>query len=372
MAEGYIQRATRLLKRRRFREVVRLLEPQVFQYRQNLQFYYLLGVSSLYAGDVRGAESYLSRAHQINESHVDVLLGLAAVDFRKGELEESLAKWLQVLEHEPDNRIAKRGLEVLRSDPRVQAYRTRTGLASRLYPPLPSQRHVGRVVLAVTLVMAVAAAIPVLIRSTREEREGLEEARLPGGEDSLIAPEGTYRYELSEREVKAVFTKIRRLFNERRDNLCLVEINRLLLSNASRAVKETAAMLRDYIERPNFSTIKDSFSYSEVRAEPYLYQGCYVVWTGKIANLEIGTEVIRFDLLVGYQEEKELEGIVPVSLDFGAALTNGNNLEILGQVALNDGGIYLYGLSIHKIANRPDGPRGSFDDDALARAAAHV
>ena len=60
-------------------------------------------------------------------------------------------------------------------------------------------------------------------------------------------------------------------------------------------------------------------------------------WRGKIANLKVGKDAIAFDLLVGYEQEKELEGIVPVTLPFAADLANGGGIEVLGQIAVRAG-----------------------------------
>ena len=57
-----------------------------------------------------------------------------------------------------------------------------------------------------------------------------------------------------------------------------------------------------------------------------------MVWKGKVANLKVAKDSIAFDLLVGYDQEKQLEGIVPVTLPFAADLANGSAVEVLGQV----------------------------------------
>jgi hypothetical protein len=52
---------------------------------------------------------------------------------------------------------------------------------------------------------------------------------------------------------------------------------------------------------------------------------------------------------VGYDKEKELEGIVPVSLTFAAPLENGGALEVLGQVAALNGRLSLLGIAVHRL-----------------------
>jgi hypothetical protein len=73
------------------------------------------------------------------------------------------------------------------------------------------------------------------------------------------------------------------------------------------------------------------------------------VWKGKVANLALGTDAITFDLLVGYESERELAGTVPVTLDFAADLSDGAGLEVLGRVIAEGGRIRLAGVSLHRL-----------------------
>jgi hypothetical protein len=58
MPKSVLTRARQLFRRRRFSQVIRLLESQVSRYRNNSQFYALLGTACLHTGDFGGAESY--------------------------------------------------------------------------------------------------------------------------------------------------------------------------------------------------------------------------------------------------------------------------------------------------------------------------
>ena len=73
------------------------------------------------------------------------------------------------------------------------------------------------------------------------------------------------------------------------------------------------------------------------------------MWKGKVTNLRITEEKISFQFMVGYHYEKELQGIVPVELDFGANIKNGNALELLGQVVAKENYIILKCISWRRI-----------------------
>jgi len=101
--------------------------------------------------------------------------------------------------------------------------------------------------------------------------------------------------------------------------------------------------------------LKDSFSYREVAAEPRLHEGCYTAWRGRAANIRIEPEAVFFDLLVGYEDEQLLEGIVPVRVDFAVSLEENRRVEVLGMVSPVDRGeavkpgIALEAVSIHQL-----------------------
>ena len=150
--------------------------------------------------------------------------------------------------------------------------------------------------------------------------------------------------------MRQTFQKVKSGLLAFHDNLAVLEANRLLLSNASLPVKERARVLKAFAVRPSFTTIRDSFPLASVAKEPMMYDGCAVSWKGKLANLSVGEKSITFDFLVGYEKERELEGIVPVSFDFPIQLENGIPLEVLGIIASADGRIALRGISLHRLS----------------------
>src|SRR6056297_3339436 len=105
---GVLSRATRLLKNKRYKEVIRLLEPNVFLYRENSDFFTSLGLACLYTGDFGGAESYLKRAYQIDNEKIPAMLGLAVYELKRGHTEESIRYYLTVLDLDPKNRTARK------------------------------------------------------------------------------------------------------------------------------------------------------------------------------------------------------------------------------------------------------------------------
>jgi len=356
-----LSRAERLLRSRKFSQVISLLESQVFLYRDNFTFYRLLGTACLYTGDYGGAYSYLQRAQQIKAGDSRVELGLAAVHLRRREIPAALNRWLSVLDREPNNQQARRGLALVRrtEDPSEFVTMAESGRLTRFYPRLGFAMPAW-IPLTGAIALAVAAGIillpePIsrLLERDRVEREGvgtIAPSELP---DDLTDFAGEFRYVYNDEQIEELVERVGELFNDFRDNLARREANRILLSNASPLLKERIRLVTSYFRTPTFVNFRDNFSYDEVAAEPWLYDGCHVRWSGQTSNIDVADDAIRFTLLVGYESERVLEGTVPVTVPFTADVQPGA-VELIGRVEPRDGEITLVATSIRRIAPRRD------------------
>jgi hypothetical protein len=196
--------------------------------------------------------------------------------------------------------------------------------------------------------------ISIILRSLpKPERNGFAGSVLIREEQSQpVEIGGSYRYVLTRGEVISFYNGARSFFNSYHDEAAKRNLNRILESNASTAIKNKARLLKSYTEAPGFDTLKDRFSYAEVSSEPVLYRDCYVLWRGVAANLETTADKTRFDLLVGYDTRKIMEGAVPVELNFPAGINTTEPLEILGRIVLVRGDgkdqFMLEGIGIHQ------------------------
>jgi hypothetical protein len=356
-----LKKAERLFASGRYSDVIHILEPQVFMYREHPRFYYLLGMSCLEMGDYGGAYSYLSRSAQLAPDDADALLGLAAVHLRRNETQDALRLWLDVLDVDPRNPQARRGLSLLRSaETQAEVQETFGGRRlSRVLPakPFPLRKSLlwagGAVAVAGAVVVAVLLPWAELTEQGREsDREGAEILQVDTAGEQLIQYTGNFRYVLTDREVERLFEEIRAHFHDGEDNLARRAINRLLHSNAAADLKERALLVTDYLREPGFTDFGENFSYREVSEEPWLYEGCYVRWRGRAANVRVTDEAITFDLLVGYENEQVLEGVVPVRLDFAARIESAMSVEIIGEVIADDELGGLRGVAVRMIQPR--------------------
>jgi tetratricopeptide (TPR) repeat protein len=382
MAPTALDRAERLFASGRFAEVVSLLEPQVPVYRESPRFYYLLGSACLRTGDPGGSGTYLKRAEQLAPTNPELLLALAALSVRRGETEKAVEYYLRVLEERPGDRKAKSSLDVLRTEggPEGLARLLETGRIEALYP---GRKSFPKPLLVAAIVLAAAALLYLALPLGRAAFEALTRPRIARPEvaamslskaeqDSPVQASGSFRYVLTDRQALEAFEKAKDYFQSYRDNAALIEINRLLGSNASPSIKEKAKGLRAFVGKPDFRTVKDAPSYAQARADPLLYDGCSVVWKGLAANVRPDASIkpdsaikpdsslkpaakaapgaLAFDFLVGYQDKKRLEGLVPARIA-GVEVPVDRPLEILASLRAGDGSFFLDCAAIHELTD---------------------
>jgi tetratricopeptide (TPR) repeat protein len=358
MSRTALDRAERLFAAGRNAEVIALLEPQVPVYRESPRFYYILGTSCLRSGDSGGASAYLKRAEQLDPASVDIELALAALDLRKGETDKAIASYLHVLDERPGDRVARRALALLKTEgsPDRIAALVRSGRIARLYPgDGRARRAIAMALAAVALACALAALAPAAIRLVaglslgKARRPEVAAISLNDYEKaSPVSAAGSFKYVLTEPQALSAFERAKAFFQEYRDNAAIVEINRLLGSNASPSVKQKAASLKAFVGAPDFRTVRDAPSFAELSRDPGLYDGCAVVWKGMAANVREGEASVAFDFLVGYEDKRRLEGIIPASAARGPVVVD-RPLEILAVLRSGDGKPRLECVAIHEL-----------------------
>ncbi|ADK81171.1 tetratricopeptide repeat protein [Sediminispirochaeta smaragdinae] len=358
MATKPFSKAAKFFRQRHYEQVIRLLEPQVFRFRESFNFYYLLGFSCLHMGDFGSAYTYLKRGHDIKPTDIETLLGLASVHLKRQETAKAIELWLEVLDSDRKNQYALRGLRLLKknSDPEFIIDYTESGKLERLIPQPARTFPLYRLLLAILLAGVVAVLLLVAPFSPLRITKSVSETYLPaldiGDIPKLTEVEkSNHPFSFSEMEIQELFESMGRYFRAGRDNMVRREINRILLSNASEPVREKARFLIASLKAPSFSNFKDNFAYREVIKEPALYAGCHVAWKGAVSNLQIGEHAIQFDLLVGYETGRVLEGQVPVTLPFSVRIDPELPIEVLGSVALTgnqDIPFSLTALSVHQ------------------------
>ena len=355
-------RAARLVRSGKYCASIRLLEPEVVRYHDSFRYYYILASACLRSGDFGGALTYFRRGREIKMRDPSVLLGLAILYLRRGETDRVVDLCLEVLEKDPRHRKAGKILETVRKsgDPDILAAWLESGRISRLYPDLPSAPPSPLFYAALAALAATVAGAALLatvgagllnnpFASAVPDRTGMETVNLVEEDRARpVETGGSWRLVLTKAQVLETYETAQRLFRDYRDEAARFQLNRILDSNASAAIKAKASLLASFAAVPGFDTIKDKYEYVEVARDPAAFRDLHVVWRGMATNVREGEKTTSFDLLVGYDTRNSLQGIVPVAFDSALSVDPEKPLEVLGRLKLETRGMVLEGVAIHQ------------------------
>lgn len=352
-----LRQARKLLRARRFPEVNSLLQECQLEYKESFEYHYILGVARMYLNDIGGAWQSFEQARKISVLDTRLQVAQAALFLRRCDTPRALEYYLEIQEKEPSNKIAKEAIEFIRfNDTEVIYEWVSSGKIKKFYPPLGLHPVIPKVfaVLGVCVLLSVGYGGYSLYKKSTlpPPRVDLKDFVLSVDERNNALQEDmssdVYRYILTTRQVNDAYSLAVSNVLEYKDNAALVEINRILNSNASSLIKQNAIMLKNNLQEPTFDTIKDSYPYSKVVEDPYLYIDCWVSWTGRVANSVETDTSYSCDLLVGYQDEKRLEGIVPLVFDSAMNIDPVLPLRVLGRLGVSEGKLCMYGKSVYQ------------------------
>jgi len=353
MRSKTLKKASKLFQAGKYNKLLLLLEPQVFRYRQNFDFFYYLGISCLNTSDFGGGYSYLKRAIDIKPNDINTMAGLALVHLKRQENSEAIQLWFQMLDIDPNNKLAKRGLENLKKYSNQDEFLEYLD-SGKFLNLLPGKKTVtpiikNFIIILIIMVTGLTSIYFIYNKFLKSElsRPGISNIELTKF-GSITSKDIICEYQYTDKELRKLFESIRKYFDNYQDNLAMREINRLLLSNADNDTKHKAELLSSYITVPGFTTLKTNYSYQDFLSEPKLYNNCFVHWKGRLSNLVITESLIMFDFLVGYDEKKVLEGIIPVTLNFGARIDSDFPIEVLGKIIETENGYIIEAVSVHQ------------------------
>lgn len=344
-----LRQGLKLIRKKRYAKAIRFLEPKVPIFREDQTFYYLLAHACFHSSDLGGAKFYLERGILLDPENLELKQLLALVHLRRKDSTAAAKVWLAMLERDPDHRRARRGLEKLRKidDPAKMKEILDKKNYMGLLPSL-GQNWAPIILIGSFALLLVAASIvflPILFdklgESNDDVREELQYLDMELRGHSHTDNNGSFHYILTPQEVEHHFNLAIQYFNDYKDNLSQREINRLNNSNSSQEIKAKIAILEGHLRKPDYLGFYTDYSYRQVLEEPWLYLGCYILWTGKVSNLEILSDRINFLFLVGFENESQLEGVIPCYMESAANLDPDLPVELMGRIELENGQLQL-------------------------------
>jgi len=365
-----LSKAAGLAKRRKYEEALKILKDEEDRYNGFFKYYYLFAVICLHSGSFVEAHEYFHSARQIRMKDPSTLLGLALCCLREMKTARALDYYLDVQETDPKNKTAKRALAAIRknSDPEALSEWMTPQRLEKLYPPVPGPLISPKTVITAVMILAAVFVLVfgILVRvktlpnpfKTQGGRQTSEFALSRQERGEAVETGGSYSYILTRDQAAGLYDRALSLFTDYRDEEAKVNLNRVLESNASEALKNKSLLLISYMEVPGFDNFKRNFnpSFSEVKNEPVLYRDVHIIWRGMATNIEVTEEHTRFDFLVGYDTRRTLEGIVQVIFDSPVSINSERPLEVLGRIKLASlySDIALEGVAVYQSGRLED------------------
>lgn len=358
MTKDVLTLAWEQMQKRHFGQAIRILEERADVYEDNAEYYIIIGIACLYCGDIGAAGSYFSKARKINLTDTRLLLGQAAIFLRRGDTERALQYYLEILDNEPGNKTAKDALEFIRVRGNYDTICrwVDTGRLEQFYPPLGvNKTRIIRICFSFILAGVFAfMAFRIFTLSKPENGTRMDISSLilsdnekHNSQDPDLSGQ-LYHYLLSGEDITKSYNNALKFFQNHQDNLTIVEINRILNSNASLPIKQKARVLLGYVEEPTFDTIKDSPSISDVEKDPLLYLDCFVSWSGRVSDVTQDEHFYSCRFLVGYEDMKKIDGIVDLTFETVPSIEVDKPVKILAKIGQEDGKIVLYGKSVYQ------------------------
>lgn len=338
--------ASDFLRCRQFDKAARLLQSREDVYEGNFDFYLMLGTSFLYLDDLGSASLYYKKARTIKIVNTDLQLGQAAIFLIRGDTDKAITYYLEILDNEPENKIAKNAMEFIRTSgdfSTICKWRD-TGKIKQFFPPLGINPHqIMKIVFPI--VACVLGCLCVLfvysrINKALQVRPDLRQFMLTVDDKKII----------TESKIDKSYSDALVFISNNQDNLAQIEVNKILLSDADVKIKQKARRLMDFIWTvpPTFDNLKNAVDYETFAKEPQLYLDCYTVWGGRIANFLPEENAYYFDLLQGYETKIKFNAIVRVKLtdNLVPLIENDKAIKILGKISTENGNLCLEAVSI--------------------------
>ena len=359
MAKDALSLAWQDMRRRHFATAIKRLEAKKEIYEENFEYYLTLGIARLYVGDIGASSSYFQLARRIKLTDARLLLGQAAIFLRRGDTARALQYYLEICEIDPQNKIAADAMEFIRVHGNYDTICrwVDTGKIEQFYPPLGinPDKIATLSIVGVAFLLGVFFTVIFFPRGQQYAgpRADLSKLELSSDEKSEAKEKDlstqSYAFVLTNKEINRRYNDALKYFQAHCDNAAQIEVNMILNSDASLAIKKKARLLMGYFEIPDFDTITDVPSITDVTANPAVYLDCWVNWGGKISNVMTYDDgSYSCDLLVGDESLARYEGTVRVKFDASPAVEPSRPVKILGKIVLEDGAIGLRGRAVYQ------------------------
>lgn len=353
-SEKYLHNGIKSLKKKDFLEAINNLEEYISYNDTNYLGYYYLGLAYIFRELYDEAYKYILKAYELNEYDFNTINTLAFLNLKFNNVDEAVNYWLDILDIDKKNHIAKRNLEKVKKCSNIDK------LVSSVYPDEFINFKVKKNIrlnirfpkfrlkyLKICIPVIIAAGITLLIYKlivTRDNikikkfdipsKKNFQSVDLPDMEKDYIIDKNIKKsiFNLKPGEIKKLFYNTKKFIQRQSYNKAIININKILHSNAGIIIKERFKILKSFTRTRETFQLKDNISYSTLMNLPLLYEDIQVVWKGKIEDIKSDedTQTTMFNLFV--KENKQSIGMAKVIFQkMFTNLTNGKKAVISGK-----------------------------------------
>ncbi|WNY63792.1 tetratricopeptide repeat protein [Borreliella americana] len=354
---------------KKYSQAIKLLEKEIFFYKNYYLYHYVLGMSYLRIGNLGNAQTYLKKAYTLNPGESNIKQAIAILLVSQGKEEKAIQIWLKMIEENQEVDRSELSLEIIRKNPiKDSAFFKNSNLYEKLFPTIKAIPDKNSTKLIIIIIIGGIVFISMLaIYFVFYEQKTKTSANLKteinknlnniaayiddikiNNKEKIKNEEGQFILILTSDEIKNSFEKIKIYLKKGKDNFARVEINKILNSNASESIKLKAKNLASFISRPDFISFNEHLNLKDIKKDPSIYSNVYVKWEGVVNNIEKKDNIIQFDFYVGYNKNV-LSGIIPTKTTFDIDIDFKDNVEILGQIEYKKNKLTLNAITIRKI-----------------------
>ncbi|WP_151073760.1 tetratricopeptide repeat protein [Borreliella turdi] len=371
-----INKAIYYYNSKKYSQAIKLLEKEIFFYKNYYLYHYVLGMSYLRIGNLGNAQTYLKKAYTLNPGESNIKQAIAILLVSQGKEEKAIQIWLKMIEENQEVDRSELSLEIIRKNPiKGSVFFKNSNLYEKLFPIIKAMpdKNLTKLVIIMTIgtiVFILMLAIYFIFYEQKITIYTNRKAEINKNLNNIAAyidnikinnkekiknEEGQFILILTNNEIKNSFEKIKIYLKTGKDNFARVEINKILNSNASESIKLKAKNLASFISRPDFISFNEHINLKDIKKDPFIYSNVYVKWEGVVNNIEKKDNIIQFDFYVGYNKNV-LSGIIPAKTTFDIDIDFKDSVEILGQIEYKNKKLILNAITIRKIdknANQP-------------------
>nr|WP_267506870.1 hypothetical protein [Borreliella bavariensis] len=354
---------------KKYSQAIKLLEKEIFFYKNYYLYHYVLGMSYLRIGNLGNAQTYLKKAYTLNPGESNIKQAIAILLVSQGKEEKAIQIWLKMIEENQEVDRSELSLEIIRKNPvEGSVFLKNNNLYEKLFPTIKAIPDKNLTKLIITIAIGGIVFISILLIyfifyeqkiTTSINRKAEIKKKLNNiaayiddikinNKEKIKNEEGQFILILTSDEIKNSFEKIKIYLKTGKDNFARVEINKILNSNASESIKLKAKNLASFISRPDFIGFNEYLNLQDIKKDPSIYANVYVKWEGVVNNVEKKDNIIQFDFYVGYNKNV-LSGIITTKTTFDIDIGFKDNVEILGQIEYKKNKLTLNAITIRKI-----------------------